>query len=77
MYSLLQRGHLPGVLRRSRFLNIKPHCLQVAGSTINLLDRNDLAMCRKWSRASFSFILKVLEISLKVSVSFSSTSAIF
>ena len=74
--SLLQRGQWPGVLRRVRFLNEKLHRLQWAGSMLSRLGRKDLVTCCRWSRASFSFIPKSCESSLRSRHSLSSASAI-
>ena len=77
MCSLLHKGQRPGVLRRVRFLNEKPHCWQEAGSIVKPLWCADFSICIRWSRTSLSLIPNNFEISRKSRASSSKASAIF
>ena len=58
-----QEGHLPGFVRRLRFLKVKPQCPHAAGMTSRcfLPFPNDFCRCSRWPQISFSGILMMLE----------------
>ncbi len=67
MKSALHTGHLPGVVKRDRFLNKKLHLRQRAGSTIILAPGpSERSTWTRWSYTSFSVIASARAISRAV-----------